>query len=463
MPLFNPFSALKEKIHHHHEKHEEEQHQEELKNPEHPHQAAHKKHEDVEIIEFFEQLKNTSYDDYVFNGTLLVSIIAASKLYKETRLGMVDSDPYLVVFIDGVEKARTSIKKGLDVEFKEYFEIPLSGKYNTISFQLFDSDAFSDDDFRGEVRLLFKDLFDKHLLKGPSPLTAKPVPKLSAEAPIGTPIQGELNYTVTFKSAPLDGHLSIHIDKAEGTEGEGLVLGSADAYVSVLLDSILIHKTGVKTADNPVWNDKFDLDVAGEHTNLYLGLWDKDLISRDDYLGHVTVPVRDIIAKKNITLRAPVLQYRTDKLALKSQGFLSFNINWTPPHLDGNLSVKIVKGAELLESPGWGIPLVSTIISPAVEVLLDGVSKAKTKHVKTRNPEWNETFQFATNGPQQVLELVVWNAAGWVSAAESLGCLRISAQQLVAQKTVKGEFFLIPYKVSNASGTLSVEITYTKK
>ena len=46
----------------------------------------------------------------------------------------------------------------------------------------------------------------------------------------------------------------------------------------------------------PVWMERFDFALAGEESELVLEacVWDKDLVSRDDRMGHVSVPLNGV-------------------------------------------------------------------------------------------------------------------------------------------------------------------------
>eukprot|EP01103_Thecamoeba_quadrilineata_P006151 TRINITY_DN15876_c0_g1_i1.p1 TRINITY_DN15876_c0_g1~~TRINITY_DN15876_c0_g1_i1.p1 ORF type:complete len:463 (-),score=85.68 TRINITY_DN15876_c0_g1_i1:59-1447(-) len=455
MPHFSPFSALKEKITKKAEEH--------LLDPKKVKKDDKKVKKTELASNFFQKLqKELPWNEIDFNGTLIVSILAANDLLRETHFGIVDSDPYVIIFVDGVEKARTSVQKGLNVVFKEYFEIPITGKHKDLALCVMDSDAFKEDDFRGEVHVSFKDIWEKKLIKGPTSLGPKLTPKTLTNVPVNTSIQGKLDYTVTFRPATVDGHLKLHIDRVDKVERhDKLGLGKSDPYVVFLLDSTVLGRTPV--VKSGIWDQTFDLDIAGEYSNLYVSLWDKDTLTSDDYLGHVTIPTKDLVAKKTIGGDFTYHKQKETEDSLKPKGSLRLNASWRPPILNGRVSIMIEKANDLLEVPGWGIPLLSYSLQPFVEILLDGESMGKTKAVKSRNPEWNERFEFTTDGPHQVLEVVVWDSDGWIYSGGSLGYLRVSTQQLVVQKTVQGEFYLIPYKTSNASGTLKILASYTPK
>ena len=62
----------------------------------------------------------------------------------------------------------------------------------------------------------------------------------------------------------------------------------------------------VENSKNPSWNETFRFDLASpELAVVTLEFWDDDTVSGDDYLGHVSLPVSEVVKGKE--LRVPLL------------------------------------------------------------------------------------------------------------------------------------------------------------
>ncbi|KAH8052800.1 phosphatidylinositol phospholipase C [Aureococcus anophagefferens] len=111
------------------------------------------------------------------------------------------------------------------------------------------------------------------------------------------------------QSLPTKAHLSVQLTSAEGwTEGWGLE-SAPDVYCIVSVaggppQDKQHHKS--KTIDNsksPVWNETATFDLAcPELAVVTLEFWDDDDLSGDDYLGHVSLPLSEVITGEQLVI-----------------------------------------------------------------------------------------------------------------------------------------------------------------
>eukprot|EP01103_Thecamoeba_quadrilineata_P017916 TRINITY_DN6568_c0_g1_i1.p1 TRINITY_DN6568_c0_g1~~TRINITY_DN6568_c0_g1_i1.p1 ORF type:complete len:480 (+),score=110.66 TRINITY_DN6568_c0_g1_i1:37-1440(+) len=416
--------------------------------------------------QLFEKFKKKlGWADAELDGTLKISLLRADGLKNTSRFNHAP-EPYVSILLDGAEKDRSTKKKGSSVVIKEYFEIPIKGKFHGLTLRVFDKEMVGSDDFLGEVQVSLADLWENRKSKGPSSLQPRKYLPNEIKKPEDEKVSGSLDYLVEYKPSSLDGRLSVTIVKAEGIERSGH--SSVDPYVYILLDSVVLGQTTYKKkVRDPEWNESFEFDVAGEYTSLYLSVWDRDRISLDDYIAHLTLPTKELVQKKTISGTFPLYsqnEKEKDPVALPG-GSLTFSLKWSPPILDGNIKMKINHASDLIRRHSKINPLTWKGNNTYVEVLLDGESKGKTKVIKhSDDPKYDEEISIDVKGPHQLVEVVVWEKehVPGIVAGESLGSLRISTQQIVVEKRIYGDFVLGPYNGSEAGGSLNFELAYTK-
>lgn len=75
----------------------------------------------------------------------------------------------------------------------------------------------------------------------------------------------------------------------------------SDPYIIVCLDDHRIIKTSTINNDlNPVWNETFRIDVGSHTSNVFVKVYDMDIVGSDDHLGSLTFPAQKIIADGNL-------------------------------------------------------------------------------------------------------------------------------------------------------------------
>jgi len=281
--------------------------------------------------------------------------------------------------------------------------------------------------------------------------------------------KGSIDYVVEYRPPAMDGHLSIKLEKADGCKSSDAALlnkflhrdAKGDPYCCVLLDDQVICQTKpIKNTFDPVWNETFEIDIAGEYTDLFLSLWDEDP-GLDDYISHLQISTKELREKKKIAGTFPLTQQEDKKKDPVPMGHITLSIEWFPPHLDGKIEAKIVKANDIISKEGFFHKLVGAKSDAFVEVLLDGEPRGRTKMVHGNNsPTWHEAITIEADGKQHhALTFVIWDKEA-KNLADCVGCLEISAQELAHFKHVTGDFVLRPYKGGAAGGSLTVDVTY---
>ena len=77
-------------------------------------------------------------------------------------------------------------------------------------------------------------------------------------------------------------------------------VGKMDPYVKVTVGSHNFTSGVAKSmGTTPSWTDAFTIPISGE-TSLYLGLFDKDKFSKDDFIGDCTIQLQDVFVRKSM-------------------------------------------------------------------------------------------------------------------------------------------------------------------
>ncbi|EPS70130.1 hypothetical protein M569_04631, partial [Genlisea aurea] len=198
-------------------------------------------------------------------------------------------------------------------------------------------------------------------------------------------------------------------------------LSTSDPYVKLALtgDGLPAKKTTVKMNNlNPEWNEDFKLIVKDPRSQvLQMQLFDWEQIGAHDYLGMQAIPLKDLTPyeKKELTLDLVNSLDPNDRHNKKDRGRITVELTFVP-FVDGSKKFssdsKNNAGEERShhrETPsssisGSGLLQVTVVEANGVEgknhnnpyavVRFKGYTK-KTKTVKrSRDPFWNEEFQF---------------------------------------------------------------------
>ncbi|PON67979.1 Synaptotagmin-like mitochondrial-lipid-binding domain containing protein [Trema orientale] len=267
------------------------------------------------------------------------------------------------------------------------------------------------------------------------------------------------------------------------------LLGASDPYVKLSLtgESLPAKKTTIKKKTlYPEWNENFKLIVKEPESQvLRLQVYDWDKVGGHDRLGVQTIPLKLLTPYERKEFKLDLLKDTnlSDSREKKKRGQVEVELTFVPfkensikynsGPLDaygrkesgidrasddgafgraGLLSV-LVQGAEDVEGQSHN--------NPYALVFFRGERK-KTKTIKrTRNPLWNEEFQFMLEEPplNEKIHVEVMSKRGLISfmSKESLGHIEINLRDVVDNGRINEKYHLINSK----NGIIHVEIRWT--
>ncbi|KAK4835230.1 hypothetical protein QYF36_007117 [Acer negundo] len=263
-------------------------------------------------------------------------------------------------------------------------------------------------------------------------------------------------------------------------------LGLSDPYVKLNLtgESLPGKKTTIKKNNlNPEWNEDFKL-VVREHQSqaLQIQVFDWDKVGGHDRLGMQLVPLKLVTPHETKEFNLDLLKHTniSDHNDKKYRGTIVLELTYAPFREDSTsaLSAKFDQkdsiiyrssSNETLNKAG----LLSVLVQAAEDlegerhnnpyalILFRGEQK-KTKLLrKTRNPLWNEEFQFALEEPPLLdkIRIEVFSKRTGIRfrSKESLGHVEINLDDVVRNGRINQKHHLINSK----NGLLHVEIEWT--
>ncbi|XP_068663626.1 synaptotagmin-3 [Aristolochia californica] len=195
--------------------------------------------------------------------------------------------------------------------------------------------------------------------------------------------------------------------------------GKSDPYVKLSLsgERLPARKTTIKMKNlNPVWNEKFKLTVKDPETQvLQLHVYDWEKVGAHDKLGMQIIPLNVLVPQetKEFTLRLLKNLNPNDPQNKINRGLIMVELTFVPfrddigrfsAHLDREGTDSGIKDTPDDLPPKGGLLLVMLQGAEDVEgkrhtnpyaVILFRGEQRKTKVIKnTRDPMWNEEFQF---------------------------------------------------------------------
>ncbi|KAB1223741.1 Synaptotagmin-3 [Morella rubra] len=264
------------------------------------------------------------------------------------------------------------------------------------------------------------------------------------------------------------------------------LLGTSDPYVKLSLsgDGLPAKRTSIKMKNlNPEWNEDFRLTVKDPESQvLQLHVYDWEKVGRHDKLGMQVVPLRLVIPNetKGFTLNLVKNTNPNDPQNKKWRGELVVELTFKPFRddnerfsgpLNGNgTKENIVGNASEDASNGAGLLLVIVQGAEDVEgkhqsnpyalVTLGGEQK-KTQVIKnTRDPSWNEEFQFVLEeAPLKEkihIEVISKRKCFGFRKKESLGYVDINLNDVVYNGRINEKYNLI----NSRNGVIHVEIRW---
>lgn len=266
------------------------------------------------------------------------------------------------------------------------------------------------------------------------------------------------------------------------------LLGTSDPYVKLSLsgERLTAKKTSIKMNNlNPEWNEYFKLTVKDPQTQvLQLHVYDWEKVGTHDKLGMQVVPLKLLAPheKKEFSLNLFKNTNPNDIHNKKQRGKIMVELTFIPfkeenERLSGPLDQgyirkeSIVKAAEDTPLYGAGL-LVITVLgaedvegkhhtNPCALIFFRGEQK-KTKMIKkTRDPSWDEEFQFMLEEPPLKdkihIEIMSTKRRGLgFRSKESLGHVDINLVDVVHNGRINEKYNLINSK----HGLIHVDIQW---
>ncbi|KAJ6357950.1 hypothetical protein OIU78_005727 [Salix suchowensis] len=267
------------------------------------------------------------------------------------------------------------------------------------------------------------------------------------------------------------------------------ILGTSDPYVKLNLtgEKLPAKKTTIKKKNlNPEWNENFKLVVKEpESQALQLQVFDWDKVGGHDRLGMQFVPLKVLTHRETKEFTLDLLSHTniSDSQDKKKRGQIVLELTYVPFRVDsiefsgplggndgrGSASGKSSSDDESLSGAG----LLSVNVqgaedvegkhhrNPYALVLFRGERK-KTKMIRrTRDPRWNEEFQFTLDKPplHELIRIEVMSKRTSFSfrSKESLGHVEINLNDVVHNGRMNHKYHLIDSK----NGVIHVEIRWS--
>ncbi|XVF23616.1 hypothetical protein REPUB_Repub13aG0054800 [Reevesia pubescens] len=266
------------------------------------------------------------------------------------------------------------------------------------------------------------------------------------------------------------------------------ILGTSDPYVKLNLtgERLPAKKTTIKKRNlNPEWNEKFKLIVKDPQSQvLHLQVFDWDKVGNHDQLGMQFVPLKLLPPYETKEFKLDLLKHTNinDPQDKKQRGKIVFELTYAPfredsikldgpqdrygrkeSGFDGPSDCEVFSGAGLLSVKVQGAEDVEgeRHNNPYAVVLFRGETK-KTKMIKrTRDPLWNEEFQFMLEEPplNEKIHIDVMSKRTGISfrSKECLGNLDINLTDVVHNGRINQKYHLRNSK----KGVIHVEIRWT--
>lgn len=363
------------------------------------------------------------------------------------------SDPYLKC-IHGQEKLFQTrvVQKTISPVWKENFISYVDNPFKPLTFQVYDKDLVGTDDFMGEATLdltslqlgkmtgLVLDLKNgdnEDLIKKNK--KRKPLGAINIKISL-TPISKEdMNEVLRAeklnkggKTKGLTWSAVVHVVMVQARDLIAMDAGdSSDPYCKISLGREKFKTKSISNTINPKWREGFDLYWYEEFdSELEMTIWDKDLGSKDDFMGRVRVNLKELAKEVTHNLWRDVENGKGQLNILvtisgTTKGDAPSNLAKWEDQLDsmqqslvqkykaantfykmkdvGHLIVKVFKaqGLHSADLGGKSDPFV-------VLELVNSRLQTNTEY-KTLAPTWSKVFQFEVKDIHDFLDLTVYD------------------------------------------------------
>ena len=368
-------------------------------------------------------------------AALKVGVLRARDLLAKDRNGK--SDPYVRVCIgsDLVHAKRTEVrKKTLSPTWMQefQFQVPTSSRREALVLECFDKDLFGADDSLGRISVPLDSLVPDQEVRAWYPLVSDTEEKNDGQIEL-TLLLAELVDSITRddsqlgpdrRGRPADpigpGH-EVRSLQVLVTGGRGMPkmdsgpFGKCDPYLKLACDGQEFQTKVVKRTFTPTWNESFNFVIQSSlMAELRIECYDYDMIGEHDFVGAVSLPVREVAARRSEWFKL----VHPDNPSFNAEVFLTLEPRFDDlerdtaqqiksPRDDADMSAVLTigiiaaRGLEAMDSNGTSDPYV---------VVHVGSEKRKTKVIqKELNPQWNEKFDILVTDVQGTLRLQVYD------------------------------------------------------
>ncbi|CAI0445306.1 unnamed protein product [Linum tenue] len=259
------------------------------------------------------------------------------------------------------------------------------------------------------------------------------------------------------------------------------LLGASDPYVKLKLteDKLPSKKTTVRHKNlNPEWNEEFSMTVRDPETqSLELHVYDWEQVGKHDKMGMNLVPLKDIPPEETKVMTLDLLKTMdlNDPQNEKSRGQIVVELTYKPFKEEEMPSS--FEETQTVEKPPEGTPagggLLVVIVheaqdvegkhhtNPCVRITFKGEEKRTKQIKKSRDPRWEEEFQFMLEEPptNEKLHVEITSSSkrmGMLHPKESLGYVVINLADVVNNKRINEKYHLIDSK----NGKLQLELQW---
>jgi len=220
---------------------------------------------------------------------VVVTFIKGTGLHASDSNGL--SDPLMKATCNGEHHQTAVIPKTIDPVWNEKWT--LSGQITSgtkITMELYDQDFFSND-FLGSTEYSFSDHEENGKLR---------------EQVLDVSLKGKKEGTITL--GIFVKHLAFDVDitfvKGTGLKASDL-LSKSDPYIKANFNGQTYQTAVINNSLDPEWGEKWAVQSVSAGQKLELDIFDKDVLTQDDFLGHGTYTVLDeepLDKKKTVTI-----------------------------------------------------------------------------------------------------------------------------------------------------------------
>jgi WD40 repeat protein len=208
--------------------------------------------------------------------------------------------------------------------------------------------------------------------------------------------------------------------------------GSSDPYAvltirntksKTVLDKWKAKTTVQKKTLNPQWNERFYLEGLSVDQELVVSIYDNDLLSSDDLLGFMVIPLSDLTVNKTVSLLVPL---RLDDEVQKEDS----------PSSGRCLIIKVMEGEDLL-------PMGKRMsLDPFVSICTERNQEARvqTSHkTRTSKPFWDESLVLPISiQDEDTLLVEIWDNGGEAGKKGVVGRFTVDLSTLQVGECLDG-------------------------